>query len=127
MKTAEDSGRYATGVSGRGLPRHRPGQAEPGLTIEDLSAGYDTVIVSGVSLDVRSREIVALIGPDGAGKPTSDRRVPRGFLPGAGMTCPRAASRRNFDRQLLPSSAGWTADHLSRPMSATIFTWRRFA
>ena len=70
MVTAEDSGRYATGVSGRGLPGHRPGQAEPGLTIEDLSAGYDTVIVSGVSLDVRSREIVALIGPNGAGKST---------------------------------------------------------
>ena len=68
--SAEDSGRSATEVSGRGAGGRGPGAGEPGLTVEDLSAGYDTAIVSGVSLSVRGQDIVALIGPNGAGKST---------------------------------------------------------
>jgi ABC-type branched-subunit amino acid transport system ATPase component len=70
MVTADSSGRSAAEAAGPGAAGRRPGPAGPGLTIEDLSAGYATAIVSGVSFSVRGRDIVALIGPNGAGKST---------------------------------------------------------
>ncbi len=41
------------------------------MRIEKLSAGYHKkIIVNGVNLEVRSGEIISLIGPNGGGKTT---------------------------------------------------------
>jgi branched-chain amino acid transport system ATP-binding protein len=46
------------------------------LTVEGVEAGYgDVVAVRDVSLEVREREIVALIGSNGAGKTTTLRTI----------------------------------------------------
>jgi branched-chain amino acid transport system ATP-binding protein len=51
------------------------------LRLEGVEAGYgDVTAVRGVSLDVRAREIVALIGSNGAGKTTTLRAI-SGLLP----------------------------------------------
>src|SRR5262249_2820308 len=45
--------------------------AAPLLTVKDLSSGYgDVQILREVSLEVREKEVVALIGANGAGKTT---------------------------------------------------------
>jgi len=50
--------------------------AAPMLEIAELSAGYDNVpVVRGLSITVRSGEVVALLGANGAGKTTTLRAI----------------------------------------------------
>ena len=53
-----------------------PQTAEALLAIEDLHTGYGaTEILRGVDLDVRSGEIVTVLGANGVGKSTLSRTV----------------------------------------------------
>jgi branched-chain amino acid transport system ATP-binding protein len=50
--------------------------AAPMLEISELSAGYDNVpVVRGLSMSVRTGEVVALLGANGAGKTTTLRAI----------------------------------------------------
>jgi branched-chain amino acid transport system ATP-binding protein len=50
--------------------------AAPMLEISELSAGYDSVpVVRGLSMTVRTGEVVALLGANGAGKTTTLRAI----------------------------------------------------
>ena len=53
-----------------------PTTATPMLEISELSAGYDSVpVVRGLSMSVRTGEVVALLGANGAGKTTTLRAI----------------------------------------------------
>jgi len=45
------------------------------LSVENLSVGYDEVLVSNINLDLKSGEIIAIAGPSGIGKTTILRTV----------------------------------------------------
>ncbi len=45
------------------------------LSVENLSVGYDEVLVSKINLDVKVGEIIAIVGPSGIGKTTILRTV----------------------------------------------------
>ena len=48
------------------------------LQIKNLTAGYGKVnVLHGISLDVKERECVALIGANGAGKSTTGAAAPQ--------------------------------------------------
>jgi ABC-type branched-subunit amino acid transport system ATPase component len=72
-------------------PAPSPAPADPprpaalgGLEIVDVHAGYGNIeVLHGVSLSVRTGEVVALLGPNGAGK-TTLLRVASGQLPVTG-------------------------------------------
>lgn len=56
------------------------------LSVRDLHAGYgDAEVLSGVSLDVRAGEVVAIVGSNGVGKTTLMRTI-------AGLLRPRSGS-----------------------------------
>jgi branched-chain amino acid transport system ATP-binding protein len=58
------------------------------LQVRDLHAGYGRGdVVRGVSLEVRSGEMMAIVGPNGAGKTTLLRAVAGVLRPGAGSVC----------------------------------------
>ncbi len=57
----------------------------PLLAVEDLRVSYGAIqAVKGISLDVRERELVALLGSNGAGKTTTLRTISGLFRPRAG-------------------------------------------
>ena len=64
------------------------GQSVPGkLSAERLDAGYpasDGLVISGLSLEVREGEVVALVGPNGSGKSTLLRALGRVLKPKGG-------------------------------------------
>src|SRR3989442_15458814 len=63
------------------------------LRLDGLDAGYgDLTAVSGVSLEVRHGEAVALIGSNGAGKTTALRAI-TGLLPCRGGRCRFSGAR----------------------------------
>lgn len=55
------------------------------LSVDDLHAGYaGTPVLTGVSLHVRSNEILAIVGPNGSGKTTLLRGIAGSIVPTAG-------------------------------------------
>jgi len=55
------------------------------LTLEDVSAGYGNLeVMHGVTLEVKSGELVAIIGANGAGKTTTLRAISGFIRPGSG-------------------------------------------
>jgi ATP-binding cassette subfamily B protein len=72
----------------------RPGAVELSqvrgeLAIEDVWFGYEPSrpVLRGVSLEVRPGQVVAIVGPTGAGKSTLAGLVPRFFDPDRGRVC----------------------------------------
>ena len=63
------------------------------LSVENLSVGYDEVLVSNINLDLKFGEIIAIAGPSGIGKTTILRTVAGLVKPLAG-TIDCNASRR---------------------------------
>ena len=61
------------------------------ITFEDVSFAYrddpDTPILSDLSIEIRPGEMLALVGPSGAGKTTLVNLIPRFFDPTAGRIC----------------------------------------
>jgi subfamily B ATP-binding cassette protein MsbA len=59
----------------------RLGKLEKGIRFEDVSFRYPTssngLVLDGVTLDVKAGEIIAVVGPSGAGKTTLANLVPR--------------------------------------------------
>ena len=70
----------------RPLPR-----IDGNLVIDDVSFAYqdnrDQHVLHGVSLEVRPGEVLALVGPSGAGKTTLVNLIPRFFDPQGGQVC----------------------------------------
>jgi branched-chain amino acid transport system ATP-binding protein len=71
-----------------------PGQERSVLTLEDVRVYYGAIqAVKGISLEVKDRELVALIGANGAGKTTTLRTI-------SGLFRPRTGSIRYDDMDL---------------------------
>ena len=71
-------------------PAPAPPAAEPLLVLDDLHVFYGAIhALKGVSLEVRSGEVVTLIGANGAGKSTTLRAI-------SGLARPRSG-RMAFD------------------------------
>ncbi len=66
------------------------GPVEGRVTFDAVAFAYDdrdTPVLTGVTLDVKPGETVALVGPSGAGKSTLVQLVPRFFDPNRGRVC----------------------------------------
>jgi subfamily B ATP-binding cassette protein MsbA len=60
-------------------------QVEGRVSFENVSFAYgDNAALNGISLDVPAGQVVALVGPSGAGKTTFASMVPRFYDPGEG-------------------------------------------
>src|SRR5690606_20512234 len=78
------------------------------LAVENVSSGYEDVnVLHDVSLEVREREIVAIVGANGAGKSTLLRtisgliRARRGKIVFAGETISGLSAHAIVDRRLI--------------------------
>ena len=54
------------------------------LTIQNLSVGYDEVLISGITLKVLKGEVIAIVGPSGIGKTTLLRTIAKLVKPISG-------------------------------------------
>lgn len=54
------------------------------LTTENLSVGYDEVLISGITLKVLKGEVIAIVGPSGIGKTTLLRTIAKLVKPLSG-------------------------------------------
>ena len=54
------------------------------LTTENLSVGYDEVLISGITLKVLKGEVIAIVGPSGIGKTTLIRTIAKLVKPLSG-------------------------------------------
>jgi len=73
---AEDGGTY------------RKDRAEGSISLRDVTVAFDTDLMPAInklSLDIRAGEVVALVGPSGAGKTTLVNLLPRFITPNAGQ------------------------------------------
>ncbi|TRW46990.1 ABC transporter ATP-binding protein [Georgenia yuyongxinii] len=88
---AAAEGRAGASAADRAGNHARPGAAPEGLRVRDLHVRYPagrgavTTAVAGVDLDVRTGEVLALLGPSGSGKSSLLRAV-AGLEPVAGGT-----------------------------------------
>jgi iron complex transport system ATP-binding protein len=92
----------------------------PKLYAEDLSAGYpasEAIVLHGLTLEVREREVVALVGPNGSGKSTLLRALARVLTPRAGVVYLEGKSMREWPTRevaqklaLLPQGPALAAD-----------------
>jgi subfamily B ATP-binding cassette protein MsbA len=66
---------------------HRAARAEGAITLQNVSVAFNAEqapALNGVSLAIRPGEVVALVGPSGAGKTTLVNLLPRFIAPSAG-------------------------------------------
>ena len=122
----------------RGLSRQRP-RAEHRrrrearrmalLEIDDIHVFYDNIeALKGVSLAVEERQIVTLVGGNGAGKSTTLRAIsgllhPRAGRRSASTAVPLAGHRRARDRRDRRGAGAGGPAHL-RPADGGARTWR---
>ena len=89
------------------------GKFQHGITLEDVSFRYPNVpegfVMTGVNLQVRSGEIVALVGPSGAGKTTLANLVPRFYDVTSGAVRVDGKDVRDLQLASLRSKIGMVA------------------
>jgi iron complex transport system ATP-binding protein len=106
-------------VNGRSK-QARPFYRVPKLYTEELIAGYpasESLVLRGVTLEVRAGEIVALVGPNGSGKSTMLRALARVLAPRRGVVYLEGKSMREWPTRevarklaLLPQGPTLAAD-----------------
>jgi subfamily B ATP-binding cassette protein MsbA len=78
-----------------------------GLRFDDVHFSYsDTPVLRGIDLGIRRGEIVALVGPSGAGKTTLVNLLPRFFDPTAGRVLIDGADLRDLTLRSLRAQIG---------------------
>ena len=98
----------------------KPFYRVPKLYSEDLDAGYpasEALVLRGLTLEIRDREIVALVGPNGSGKSTLLRALGRVLTPRRGVVYLEGKSLREWPTRevarklaLLPQGPTLAAD-----------------
>jgi len=81
------------------------------ISFEQVYFGYapDRLILSGIDLRIRAGEIVALVGPSGAGKTTLVQLIPRFYDPTAGLVLADGIDLRAVKLRSLRSQIGIVA------------------
>ncbi|MBO0755502.1 MAG: ATP-binding cassette domain-containing protein [Bradyrhizobiaceae bacterium] len=86
----------------RSRTKTRPAESVPALSATALAAGYGAAtILRGVTLDINSGELVAVVGANGAGKTTLMRAL-------SGLLHPTSGDVSLFDQPIV----GWSADRI---------------
>jgi subfamily B ATP-binding cassette protein MsbA len=80
------------------------------ITFDEVSFAYqddaDTPILDGIALEVQPGEVLALVGPSGAGKTTLVNLIPRFFDPTAGRICIDGQDLREVQLESLRGQIG---------------------
>ena len=105
---------------GQADKQNQPFYRVPKLYAEELSAGYsasEAMVLHALTLEVREREVVALVGPNGSGKSTLLRALARVLAPRAGVVYLEGKSLRQWPTRevarrlaLLPQGPTLAAD-----------------
>ena len=105
---------------GQTAKQNKPFYRVPKLYSEDLDAGYpasEALVLRGLTLEIRDREIVALVGPNGSGKSTLLRALGRVLTPRRGVVYLEGKSLREWPTRevarklaLLPQGPTLAAD-----------------
>ena len=94
----------------------------PTIAFEDVSAGYDgSAVVSGVSFDVHSGEIVGLLGPNGVGKSTLLKCAVGILDPIAGSVHVDGRPVESYDRDALARAVGYVPQNEPANFPRTVF------
>lgn len=83
---------------------HRAARAEGAITLQNVSVAFNAEqapALNGVSLAIRPGEVVALVGPSGAGKTTLVNLLPRFIAPSAGAVLLDGVPVQDWDLRAL--------------------------
>ncbi|WP_162524334.1 ABC transporter ATP-binding protein [Halobellus captivus] len=106
----------------RDAERTRPTSTDPVISFDGVSGGYNGVeVISDVSLDVHSGDIVGLLGPNGVGKSTLLKCAVGLLDPLAGEVAIGDRPVPVFDRDELARTVGYVPQHEPTNFPRTVF------